>query len=176
MDAKALLRFVAGAAMLGALMCGGVAAKQPDPAVVKQQDEITKATIEQLRGALPKSAMAKEKPADVGVCYSCHKDIKDFHASSKHAGVNCASCHNDFEEHVAKDGKAPIVTRTDHAACGNCHQAQYNSFAMTNYESKARIEKGTYKGRSPLFEKLMAPHGFTKEHSEPRSHVFMLLD
>ena len=47
---------------------------------------------------------------------------------------------------------------------------------MTNYESKARIEKGTYKGRSPLFEKLMAPHGFTKEHSEPRSHVFMLLD
>lgn len=32
---------------------------------------------------------------------------------------------------------------------------------MINYESKARIEKGTYKGRSPLFEKLMT-HGFTQ--------------
>ena len=61
---------------------------------------------------------------------------------------------------MSKDGKAPIATRTDHAACGTCHQPQYDSFVMINYESKARIEKGTYKGRSPLFEKLMAPHGF----------------
>ena len=178
MGAKALTRFVAGAGIVCAAIFGWQAAqaKQPDPAVVKQQDQITQSTIDQLRNVLPKTAAAKEKPADVGICYSCHKDIKEFHAASKHAGVNCASCHTNFEEHVSKDGKAPIATRTDHAACGTCHQPQYDSFVMINYESKARIEKGTYKGRSPLFEKLMAPHGFTKEHSEPRSHIFMLLD
>jgi formate-dependent nitrite reductase cytochrome c552 subunit len=27
-----------------------------------------------------------------------------------------------------------------------------------------------------MFDKLMAPHGFTKEHAEPRSHIFMTLD
>ncbi|SDI64766.1 ammonia-forming cytochrome c nitrite reductase subunit c552 [Propionivibrio dicarboxylicus] len=155
----------------------GVAeARQPDPAVVKQQDQVTQKTLEQVRGALPKTAMAKDKQADVAACYSCHKDIKEFHVSSKHASVNCATCHTNFDEHVAKDGKAPIATRTDHAVCGTCHQPQYESFLSVNYESKARIEKATYKGRSPLFDKLMAPHGFTKEHTEPRSHIFMLLD
>ena len=122
----------------------GVAeARQPDPAVVKQQDQVTQKTLEQVRGVLPKTAMAKDKQADVAACYSCHKDIKEFHVSSKHAGVNCASCHANFEEHVAKDGKAPIATRTDHAACGTCHQSQYESFLSVNYDSKARTEKAT---------------------------------
>lgn len=155
----------------------GVAeARQPDPAVVKQQDQLTQKTLEQVRGVLPKTAMAKDKQADVAACYACHKDVKEFHVSSKHASVNCATCHTNFDEHVAKDGKAPIATRTDHAVCGTCHQPQYESFLSVNYESKARVEKATYKGRSPLFDKLMAPHGFTKEHTEPRSHIFMLLD
>lgn len=150
--------------------------KQPDAAVVKQQDQITQATIEQTRLALPKTALSKVKPVDVGTCYGCHKDIKEFHVSNKHSAVNCANCHPNSDEHIAKDGKAAITTRTDHAACGTCHQAQYDSFLAVNFDSKARIEKGTYKGRSPLFDKLMAPHGFTKEHSEPRSHIFMLMD
>lgn len=30
--------------------------------------------------------------------------------------------------------------------------------------------------RSPTFDKLMTPHGFTKEHAEPGSHAFMLTD
>jgi nitrite reductase (cytochrome c-552) len=151
-------------------------AKQPDAAVVKQQDQVTKGTVEQVKGSLPEKSQAKIKPVDVDNCYSCHKDIKEFHAGSKHSTVNCAQCHTDTEQHVAKDGKAPIGTRTDHAACGTCHQEQYNSFANINWDSGAKIEKGTYKGRSPLFDKLMAPHGFTKEHAEPRSHVFMVLD
>jgi formate-dependent nitrite reductase cytochrome c552 subunit len=45
-----------------------------------------------------------------------------------------------------------------------------------NLESRARVEKATFKSRSPLFDKLMTPHGFTKEHAEPRSHVFMVVD
>lgn len=158
------------------LMVSAAFAKSPDAAVVKQQDQRTQATIEQTRAALPTPPVGKFKPVDVGGCYACHKDIKEFHAGSKHASVNCGQCHTNSDEHVAKDGKAAIGTRTDHAACGACHQAQYDTFLAVNYESKARVEKGTFKGRSPLFEKLMAPHGFTKEHAEPRSHIFMLMD
>ena len=158
------------------LMASAVFAKQPDPAVVKQQEQRAQATIDQIRLAIPTPTASKSPPTDAATCYACHKDIKEFHANSKHAGVNCAQCHTKPEEHLAKDGKAAIGTRTDHAACGSCHQAQYDSFLAINYESKARVEKGTYKGRSPLFDKLMAPHGFTKEHAEPRSHIFMLMD
>jgi formate-dependent nitrite reductase cytochrome c552 subunit len=95
--------------------------------------------------------------------------------------VNCAYCHTGAETHLAKNGKADginqsIGTRTDHAACATCHQEQFNSFATVNHESGAKIEKATARGVSPLFDKLMAPHGFTREHNEPRSHVFMNLD
>lgn len=165
------------ALMAASMMVVGVAlAKQPDAAVVKQQDQRTQATLDQIKLALPASVAAKTPPADVAVCYTCHKDIKAFHAASKHASVNCAQCHTGLDEHVAKDGKAAIGTRTDHAACGTCHQAQYDSFLALNYERKPKLEKATPKGRSPLFDKLIAGHGFAKEHDSPRSHVFMLMD
>jgi formate-dependent nitrite reductase cytochrome c552 subunit len=53
---------------------------------------------------------------------------------------------------------------------------QYNSFVEVNLHSKARVEKASFKSRSPMFDKLIAGHGFAKEHAEPRSHVFMLVD
>lgn len=153
-----------------------VFAKTPDPDVVKKQDQVTKATIEQVQSALPKTTQAKVKPVDVAKCYSCHKDIKEFHAASKHSSVNCASCHGGTDEHLAKDGKAPITTRTDHAACGTCHQSQYDTFVSLNYEKKPKREKATPRSVSPLFDKLIAGHGFAKEHDTPRSHIFMLVD
>lgn len=167
------------AVLLG--VSGALANKQPDAAVVKQQDQVTQTTIQQLKGALPKSVQSKVVPVNEANCYSCHKDIKEFHVGNKHSTVNCAHCHTGSDEHLAKDGKSDglkpsIGTRVDHAACGTCHQAQYDSFVTMNYESKARHEKATPKGVSALFDKLMAPHGFTREHAEPRSHIFMLLD
>ncbi|HWR90084.1 MAG TPA: ammonia-forming cytochrome c nitrite reductase subunit c552 [Dissulfurispiraceae bacterium] len=122
----------------------------------------------------PKKAAA-EKQADVNACYGCHAEIKDFHAKGKHAKVNCVNCHAEVDKHL-KDPSAKPVTKMDLATCGKCHKEQYESFVAMNLESKARVEKSTFKSRSPLFDKLMMPHGFTKEHSEPRSHVFMLFD
>src|SRR3990172_5456429 len=116
-----------------------------------------------------------EKDVKVDTCYGCHQEIKEFHAKGKHAKVNCAGCHEDLTKHQ-KDTSAKPVTKTDHATCGKCHKDQYESFIAVNLESKARVEKATFKSRSPLFDKLMMPHGFTKEHAEPRSHVFMLVD
>lgn len=116
-----------------------------------------------------------EKPVKVEACYGCHAEIKEFHAKGKHSKVNCAGCHEELDKHL-KDATAKPATKMDHATCGKCHKEQYESLVAVNLESKARVEKATFKSRSPLFDKLMTPHGFTKEHAEPRSHVFMLMD
>ncbi|MBI5330524.1 MAG: ammonia-forming cytochrome c nitrite reductase subunit c552 [Betaproteobacteria bacterium] len=119
------------------------------------------------------------KPVDAKKCYSCHDNIEDFHTSGRHATVNCAHCHV-AEDHLKTAKNKDMGTRPetikDHRACATCHVEQYNSFVQTNLESKARVEKATTKSRSPLFDKLMEGYGFTKEHNEPRSHAFMLVD
>jgi len=121
----------------------------------------------------------KAKPAVSGVkvetCYSCHSNIKDFHSKGKHSKVNCANCHDGTDNHLKSPTNKPI-TKMDHATCGSCHKEQYESYVANNLHSKAKVEKATFKSRSPLFDKLMMPHGFTREHAEPRSHVFMLVD
>lgn len=108
-------------------------------------------------------------------CYSCHVDIEQFHSKGRHSKVDCFYCHQKLKEHLGDPSLAP-ETRTDHRACGGCHKEQYESFMAPNLQSKARVEKATFKSRSPLFDKLSMPHGFTKEHAEPRSHVFALVD
>jgi formate-dependent nitrite reductase cytochrome c552 subunit len=122
---------------------------------------------------------APVKPVDAKKCYACHSDVEDFHSEGRHATVNCAQCH-DAEEHLKTASSKLMGTRPgtnkDHRACAVCHVEQYNTFVQTNLESKARVEKATTKSRSPLFDKLMEGYGFTKEHNEPRSHAFMLVD
>jgi formate-dependent nitrite reductase cytochrome c552 subunit len=125
--------------------------------------------------AAQRAPAATAKPVDIATCFGCHEDIKQFHSRGKHGKVNCAACHEALDKHLASPDAKP-ATRTDHAVCGACHKNQYESFVAVNLESKARVEKATFKSRSPLFDKLMTPHGFTKEHAEPRSHVFMLVD
>lgn len=115
------------------------------------------------------------KPVKVETCYGCHSQIKDFHAKGKHSKVNCISCHEGLDEHL-KNVMTKPVTRMDHATCGKCHKEQYESFVAVTFESKPKVEKSISTSRSPLFDAIMKPHGFTREHAEPRSHVFMLVD
>jgi hypothetical protein len=134
---------------------------------------------EPLKPQEPAPKAAPLAPVEEKKCYSCHENIEEFHAKGRHATVNCAHCH-DAVQH-AKDADEDKMgtrpgTRVDHQACATCHRAQYNSFVEVNLHSKARVEKSTYKSRSPMFDKLMAGHGFTKEHAEPRSHPFMRID
>ena len=134
-------------------------------------------------GAAPAAQTAKvDKPPaaksfNPDTCYGCHAPIKEFHAGSKHKNVSCAACHNGIDQHLA-DSKTRPVTRTDLAACGACHQQQYASFQTMNWKKPARFEKSQLIGPSPnpAWDKLMMPHGFTKEHNLPRSHTFALLD
>jgi len=176
------MRKIAGTAALCAAavfgMSGAMAQSKLDPAYAKQQE----ATASQAKGAILGSSKTKINFVDVNNCYSCHKDIKEFHMGSKHSDVNCAYCHTGSDEHLKLEGKpkapaqASIGTRVDHHACGTCHQEQLNTFATMKYESHAKVEKADPRYVSPMFDKLMQPHGFTREHNEPRSHVFMTLD
>ena len=70
------------------------------------------------------------------------------------------------------------MTRVGLETCGGCHPDQYSSLNTLNLKKPARTEKSLLTERSPnpFWDKLMMGHGFTKEHANPRSHAFMLID
>ncbi len=120
---------------------------------------------------------AKPVAFDATACYGCHEPIKAFHADGMHKGVGCNACHDGIDKHLA-DFKARPVTKMDPATCGTCHQKQFETMYTMNWNKLARSEKSQATGPSPnpAWDKLMTPHGFTREHNVPRSHAFMLLD
>jgi len=116
------------------------------------------------------------KSVDEAVCFGCHPEIQGMKGKGKHAkGLNCVLCHPATSEHLSDSAKKP-ATRLDPENCGSCHKEQFQTLMEVNLKSKAKLEKSTTNSRSPTFDKLMMPHGFTKEHDEPRSHVFMMTD
>jgi len=121
----------------------------------------------------------QEKPAAVDTCYNCHDTIKQLRSMGKHARINCASCHAGLVKHVENPGPdTRPVTDTSWKACGQCHAGQYATFMQQTYHRPARDEKSqlTNRAPNPFWDKLMAGHGFTKEHALTRSHVNMLID
>ncbi len=127
------------------------------------------------QGQTKQTQTVKEKPVNPATCFECHSEVQELRIGSKHAKLNCITCHSDLAKHLDDVSSKP-VTDLSLQKCGSCHKEQFNSFMHVNLESKARLEKATTTSRSPTFDKLMAPHGFTKEHAEPRSHAFMLID
>jgi formate-dependent nitrite reductase cytochrome c552 subunit len=118
-----------------------------------------------------KETVSKEE----ATCFQCHEEIKSLKAGNRHAPLPCAKCHSKLSEHLKDPEKKP-ETNLELSLCGGCHPSQYQTFVSVNLKSKAKVEKATTTSRSPTFDLLMMPHGFTKEHDEPRSHVFMLTD
>ncbi|MDR2104139.1 MAG: ammonia-forming cytochrome c nitrite reductase subunit c552 [Deferribacteraceae bacterium] len=123
------------------------------------------------------TAIAKaQKEVQVSGCYECHEPIQALHAQNMHKAVNCISCHTDLAKH-SEDASIRPVTDLSWEACGTCHTDQMNTFMQTSYHRPARDEKSQPTNRIPVWwDKLMAPHGFTKEHALTRPHVMMLLD
>lgn len=137
------------------------------------------AAAEPLYNALAKKAAPKEKSVAVASCYDCHDPIKQLHTMGKHAKINCANCHTGLAKHLDAPGPdTRPTTLTSWEACGQCHKQQYQSFMKETYHRPARDEKSQLTSRSPnpFWDKLMAGHGFTKEHNLTRSHVNMLTD
>lgn len=126
-----------------------------------------------------KTAATKEKAVAVSTCYNCHDPIKQLRVMGKHANVNCNNCHTGLAKHLESPGPdTRPVTLTSWETCGQCHKQQYQSFMKETYHRPARDEKSQLTNRSPnpFWDKLMAGHGFTKEHNLTRSHVNMLVD
>ncbi|MDI7260685.1 MAG: ammonia-forming cytochrome c nitrite reductase subunit c552, partial [Thermodesulfobacteriota bacterium] len=123
------------------------------------------------------SAHSKKEtiPKDEATCYGCHGEIKSLKMGSKHAFLLCSKCHGNLTEHLKDPEKLPL-TNLESTLCGKCHPSQYQTYISINLKSKAKVEKSITTSRSPTFDKLMTPHGFTREHDEPRSHIFMLTD
>lgn len=126
--------------------------------------------------AKPKASPAKAAGLGKETCYQCHDQIQTMKEGSKHARLACTVCHDGLAKHVDSSGDVKPVTRLDPAICGSCHKEQYQSFFKVNFEGGARKEKGIAAGRSPMQDKLLAGHGFTFEHNEPRGHAFMVID
>ncbi|MEW6332832.1 MAG: ammonia-forming cytochrome c nitrite reductase subunit c552 [Thermodesulfobacteriota bacterium] len=150
--------------------------------MTKKQFFVAGAILTALLWSISASAVAKGKQASKGagnggaVCYGCHEEIKQLKEGSKHAKLACATCHNRFEAHMDDPEKHKPVTVIDQRLCGKCHRNQTESFYHVNRDGGARREKGVPTGRSPLQDKLLAPHGFTFEHNEPRGHAYMVID
>lgn len=124
-------------------------------------------------------ASPADNPAKVDTCYGCHATVKDLHKMGKHAKLNCNNCHKGLDKHVKSPGPdTRPETDMSWEACGKCHKEQFDSFMQETYHRPARDEKSQLTGRSPnpYWDKLMAGHGFTKEHNTTRSHVNMLVD
>ncbi|MDW8002732.1 MAG: ammonia-forming cytochrome c nitrite reductase subunit c552 [Deltaproteobacteria bacterium] len=122
------------------------------------------------------SRVGIDREVDVQTCYGCHESIETMHAKGKHSGVNCVVCHGKLTDHAFDPENKKPLTWMEHRVCGECHKDQYESFVSVDLLSPPKVEKATSTGRSPLFDNVMRPHGFTREHSEPRSHVFSLVD
>lgn len=124
-----------------------------------------------------KKAPPKKTSFDASACYTCHAPIKAFHTEGKHIGVGCNSCHDGLDKHLGEP-KARPSTKVDPAVCGTCHENQFRTMYTMNWDKPARFEKSQAIGPAPnpAWDKLMMPHGFTREHNVPRSHAFMVLD
>jgi nitrite reductase (cytochrome c-552) len=124
--------------------------------------------------APPKATSAPAKAVfQTKDCYECHEDVQDFHEKSAHKTVGCDTCHTGLQEH-RRAGKGRPTTSTDPATCGECHANQMRTMYAMNVDKTAHKEKGV--ASAGALDKLLMPHGFTREHNEPRSHAFALYD
>lgn len=109
------------------------------------------------------------------VCTTCHQPMASSLDGGRHKSLDCGICHTPGQ-HPSDPINAKPTTNTDPSLCGGCHNDQFRSLMTVNLKSPARLEKAMPTGRSPAMDKLLMPYGFTKEHNEPRSHAFMLID
>jgi len=139
----------------------------------------TSADAEKYKATKSVEAKTTEKDVKVDTCYGCHSTVKDLHKMGKHSKLNCTKCHSGLAKHLNAPGPdTRPTTNLSWEACGQCHKDQFDSFMKEAYHRPARDEKSQLTGRSPnpYWDKLMAGHGFTKEHNTTRSHSWMLID
>ncbi len=162
-----------------AAVCGLFGASPADAQASKDKAEKSARAIPLLSTSAPapSAAALRTVAAEATACFKCHEPIKKFRDDGKHQTVGCSSCHGKLAEHNANEKVRPSTDMAP-AVCGTCHKPQFDSQFTMNWNKHARKEKSLATGPSPnpAWDKLMAPHGFTREHAEARSHMHMVLD
>lgn len=155
----------------------GMAAFGAAPALAQGAAPAAKPAARHAAAPAQNKAAPQRARFDATDCYDCHEKIKEFHKGNGHETVGCDACHGGLDTHSPK-GKGRPTTKVDSASCGSCHANQYRTMYTANNNKTASREKRLAGGPSPspAFDKLLMPHGFTKEHNEPRSHAFALYD
>lgn len=114
--------------------------------------------------------------ADLSTCTSCHSNITETHAGSKHKDVACTSCHAGLDQHL-KNPKARPAVSMDPKTCGACHQPQYTTLFKDEGRAPRQSKKAaTGPAPDPFFDRALGAHGFTKEHDITRAHTWMAID
>ena len=146
---------------------------------MSMQSTLLKALLAAAVAAALMPAQAAQEKVNTTMCVACHSQVGDFHKSGSHKNVSCTSCHTGLASHLKAPGKdTRPQTSLAPATCGGCHQDQYQSMYKANPDRMARVPKKNAEGVAPdpFFDRALGGHGFTKEHSELRSHNFMVLD
>ncbi|MCS7224428.1 MAG: ammonia-forming cytochrome c nitrite reductase subunit c552 [Armatimonadetes bacterium] len=118
-------------------------------------------------------------------CRDCHRRIWDETKKGSHGGLDCSSCHPNAMNHQDADDPLEVAAGVDYSAeaCGSCHRFQYETY-MKDEPGKAGLYGGTPEDPAkapklaefPLYHKIVAGHGFTKDYNEERAHRYILQD
>lgn len=117
---------------------------------------------------LPGQAI-EEASAYVSECNSCHGDYVDAMLGGRHASLQCETCHEGSDVHLAdssdpKDSAYFPKVHFDKEVCATCHKDQYDSFLI--------VDGGqTYYGGSD--DGPHAPKGWSKTKDLPYWNVLI---
>lgn len=118
-------------------------------------------------------------------CRDCHRRQVSQFVKNAHAGLRCSRCHPGALAHQEADDPAKVLPVVDFRSetCGACHRFQYETYMMSEPGvaglyggTPANPEEHPKTKDFPLYNKIIAGHGFTKEYNEDRSHRFILYD
>ncbi len=127
------------------------------------------------------TAVTEERKA----CSACHPHHAAAHAESGHRGLSCSLCHSRAAQHRQAEDPSGLLPAVNFRAenCGVCHGFQYETYFMNELGTAGLFGGTPADPRAhpktmdfPLYNKIVAGHGFTKEYNEDRSHKFMLRD
>jgi len=138
-------------------------------------DAPAKAAAAKTEAAPAKPAAQGKVPAGNKECIECHEELKEFH-DRQDKTVACTECH-----------QTPRAPEEEERAPGHHHRPGQVRLVPQEpvrddvqdelrEDGEEREEPARRRLANPAWEKLMGPHGFTKEHNMPRSHAFALYD
>jgi len=112
----------------------------------------------------------------------CHDVAVEAHAAGVHRSLGCGECHADAAEHAADPHGVRAAIDWTIDGCARCHATIAATYL---YDDNAKV--GPFGGSQrepaidkvdefPLYNTIIAGHGFTRDYREEGAHRFILED